>query len=324
MKGFLRTFIVGLAALFLIFAGAVVTVGLAAGSDVKRVMREYVLSDEEKETLRQARNKVAEPALIPREQPRNTDEILEALAERVGSNKINELAEEFKAKLNGLTERTAYLDQRYTELRIAEGDLDRKARQIKRERLDLLNEQEIYEKESADFARKQLEIVKQVQLISDIEQKRMLDQVKMLEQMKDAAWKSIRRNDPLLIARYLSLMDAKKAARLLTLANEDEEYLGLGHDIIKAWRTIDLEGISGDQINRLADLYVYLKPDEVADILIAEKDVEQAAMILLAIQERGGAKKSAAVNVLLNEKDELFAADIDKFMLKYKPEEAAQ
>ena len=46
MSGFMRTLIIGFAALFMIAAGAVVTVGLTAGGDVKRVMRSFILSDD--------------------------------------------------------------------------------------------------------------------------------------------------------------------------------------------------------------------------------------------------------------------------------------
>ena len=44
MKGFLKTFVIGLATMFLIFSGAVVSLGLVAGNDLKRVLREYVLT----------------------------------------------------------------------------------------------------------------------------------------------------------------------------------------------------------------------------------------------------------------------------------------
>ena len=324
MKGFLKTFVVGLAALFLVFAGAVITIGLAAGNDLKRVMREYVLSAEEKDVLVQARKRIQEPARIERQQPQSTDEILEALAERVGSTKVNELAESFEAKLNGLRERETYLEQRYTEMRIAEGDLDRKARLLKRERADVDRERRDFEKEREDFALQQVEIAKQVQVIDQVERKQMLAQVKVYEAMKDAAWQNLRQLTPDMIARYLALMDAKKAARIMTLANDDQEYPTISYDIIQAWRTIDLDGISGDQTQRLAGLYVFIKPDTVADMLIEENNVTEVSKILLAMQARGGAKKVAAVRVAIAAKDAIFDNKITMFLDSYEETGGAQ
>ena len=324
MKGFLKTFVIGLAALFLIFSGAMITLGLAAGNDLKRVLRDYVLSEEEKEAIIQAQKRVQEPARIPREQPQSTDDILEALAERVGSTKVNELAESFEAKLNGLRERETYLEQRYTEMRIAEGDLDRKARLLKRERADVERQRQTFDKEREDFALKQVEIAKQVQLIDQVERKQMIAQVKVYEAMKDAAWQNLRQLSPDMIARYLALMDAKKAARIMTLANDDQEYPTISYDIIQSWRTIDLDGISGDQTQRLADLYVYIKADTVADMLIEDNNVTEAAKIILAMQARGGAKKAAAVRIALAEKDALFDNKITLFLDSYDPAGASQ
>lgn len=314
MSGFLRTFVIGLAALFLLAAGMVVTVGLTAGGDIKRVMRSFILNDDERAAIENSRKQAVEPPMIQRIGHESEDELLEALAERVGSNKISQVHAELKAKLSSLRERDAYLEQRYTEMRIAEGDLDRKARQLKRERYDVVALIKEMKSEQAEFARKQSAIVMQIQVLSEVERKRMIDQAKIFEQMKDAAWKSLRNFSASEIARYLALMDSKKAAKILSLANVDDELPSIGYDIIKQWRLIDLEGVSGDQVQRLAGLYVYMPADEVADILLRRNNVEEAATIMLEMQLQSGTKKIAALKVALQEKDPEFSAQVDRFL----------
>ncbi|NRA36922.1 MAG: hypothetical protein HRU15_02175 [Planctomycetes bacterium] len=314
MSGFMRTLIIGFAALFMIAAGAVVTVGLTAGGDVKRVMRSFILSDDERAAIESSQKHTVEAPLIQRVGHESEDELLAALAERVGSNKISQVHADLKAKLNSLRERDAYLEQRYTEMRIAEGDLDRKARQLKRERIELLVLVKEMNEDQAEFARKQSAIVLQIQVLSEVERKRMLDQAKIFEQMKDAAWKSLRNFSASEIARYLALMDSKKAAKILSLANADDELPSIGYEIIKQWRMIDLEGVSGDQIKRLAGLYVYMPAPEVADILLKRNNVDEAATIMMEMQNISGAKKVAALKQVLLEKDQEFLLQIDRLL----------
>ena len=85
-----------------------------------------------------------------------------------------------------------------------------------------------------------------------------------------------------------------------------------------------MDGISGDQTDRLADLYIYIKPDKVADMLIEENNVKEAAKILLAMQAKGGAKKVAPVRVALAEKDELYNNSISQFLDQYEAAGATQ
>jgi flagellar motility protein MotE (MotC chaperone) len=143
-------------------------------------------------------------------------------------------------------------------------------------------------------------------VLRGIELERAKDLAKRFELQKDDAWPGLRGKAPREIARYLALMDPKRAARLLTLAGQDREYPDLVQAIHRSWLNLDLDGLSGDQVGRLATLYAFMAAEDVADALRAESG-EDAAAVIRAI---GDPKKEAAILLAIRAEDPAREAEI--------------
>lgn len=322
MDGFLRTAAFLLAGLFLLLVAAGVTaLVMLKGKGVvgPEQFRDLVLSKEERTWLAAMKDRPEEPAekkapaptVIVERMPEG--EILERIAQRVNADRATEVLEQMRRQKASLDERQAQLDRQVVELGIARADLQRLRRQIEERDQELRAQRKSFEDERMRWALAQADAVKRTEALAGIERERYREQVRIYEQMKDGAWQSLRRFEPREIARYLKLMDPKKAARMLTLAEQDREQPGLATAIQKAMLTIDLEAPSTDLVAHLATLYSFMKGDQVAGYL-AGSTPQQVVQILRAMD--GQAKKQAEIIEALRRADAERAAEIERQLSK--------
>jgi hypothetical protein len=306
MKGFLPTLVLGLAMLFMLVAGIIVTVAMAANGDLRSYLRSWVLNEEEQAMLRDESERPPRPPLIRTLPSEDKDRILQELADRVSSNQVRELLSELRQKEQMIKERQGYVDQREAELRIAETDLLRMQQELQRERQEAQRLVAEREKRYAEFTAVMARAQQQMNVMSEVRRKRLDDQAKLFEAMGKAAWQSLRRFSPAEIAQYLSLMETKKAAEIIKEANKDGEYPGVTYNIHQEWLKLDLEGASGDRLAQLAALYSFMPPEDVAPQLIASGSSEDAAGIVSAMQQQGNDKKAAALLEAIRRIDDAF------------------
>ena len=216
-----------------------------------------------------------------------------------------------------LDERRSYLERRQADLTIAEGDLERRMRQLDQLRREISGKNEDLQRQMADWARLRVAEAQKVQVLDEVERARMAEQAEVFAQMKDAAWQHLRTFNASEIARYLALMEPKVASRVLRQAVADEEYPALAHDITKRWLTLDMEGITGDQVNRLAELYSLMAPNEVAQYLSRGRLSDVAA--IYAQLSTLNKKKAAQVLQALRVSD----PDLEQQLLRYIDESAS-
>lgn len=317
MNGFLRTFVVGLALLFLLLVAGLVTLGLATDGRIKMVLRQWVLDDKEEELLTRAEERPSEPPKIREQRGRDHEALIEELASNVARTQIQELRAELTQQRNLLAEQRAYLERRQADLTIAEGDLERRMRQLEDLRRQIASESSQLKKDMAEWARLRAEEAQRVQVLDAVEKARIAEQADVFAQMKTAAWNHLRTFKPQEIARYLALMEPKVAARILKQAVEDPEQPGLAHEITKDWLTLDLDGISGDQVQRLAELYALMPADEVAQYLQQTRLPDVAAIYTrLSALNR---KKAGQVLEALRIRD----PDLERQLLRYIDESTA-
>ncbi len=309
MNGFLRSFILGLALLFVVVGSAVVALGMSAQGDIRRAIRAWVLSEDEQSILLEEGQKPAAPMYM-RDLPEATrDDIIEELAERVTNKQVQDLMVRLKAQSQQLEERRSFLDQRNAELQVAEADITRRLQELHDVRQQV--QQEIDE---ADAARvrymKDVSVLKNDIIVFDeVARKGYIRQAKLFEQLGKSAWESLRRFSPDEIAKYLVLMDTKKTAEVIKQAQKDVEYPDMAYEIHKAMLRVDMDGISGDRVQQLATVYSYLPQAEVASILLQAKSVKNASRILKQLQIVNN-KKAALVQSELQRLDSAFEKNV--------------
>jgi len=284
MNGFFRTLVYGLAALciVLLVGGLTVLTSLRANGQLNaKALRSLVLTSEEQAWIEQMRHRPVEPAEIPVAPPSNEQELLAHIAEMAGAAHANQLMTRLRRQQEALDERQVHLDQQWADLHLAKAGLERLQRQVQDQERVLADQAKAQSDEHARWATAQAGEAQRMQVMAEVEKARYRDQAKLFEQMKDNAWQSLRRFTPREIARYLALMEPKKASRLLVLAQQDVEYPTVAVAIHQEMLRIDLEAASGTQIQRLATLYSFMpaerivpyfdnaSPQEVADILVA-------------------------------------------------------
>jgi hypothetical protein len=293
VNGFLRTLVFGLALLFMLMAGVVVTLAMAGEGDVRGYLRRLVLSEEEQGMLQAEADRAPRPPLIRTLPAQDKDEILQELADKVSANRVRELIAELRQKEQRLREQTNYINQREAELRIAEADLLRMQQDLQRERERVQRLVQDWEKRYAEFAELRTNTLNQINVMDAVRRERLTDQAKLFEAMGKAAWQSLRRFSAAEIAQYLALMETKKAADIMKEANKDVELPDLPYNIHQEWLKLDLDGMSGDHLGHLAELYGFMQPDDVAQRLLEVGDADQAATIIRNMQEDGKTKQAA-------------------------------
>jgi flagellar motility protein MotE (MotC chaperone) len=331
MNGFLRTAAYILAALciLLVAAGVSTLIGLRSRGDLSpENLRKLVLTKEEQSWLKQMSDKPPETPERHAETPppaggMNEDELLTRIAERANADRATQVIEELRRRRLALDERQAWLDQQNAEMALAKGDLERLRRQLETSRQELEEERRRLEDDRAQWAAAQVQNTATVQSLGEAEQLRYQQQAKLYEQMKDAAWQSLKRFEPKEIAKYLALMDQKKAAKLLTIAEQDKSIPeGMTTSIHRELLRIDLQSKSTDQVQRLASLYSFMKGPEVAGYL-KDSSPAETADILLAMGE-ANTKKRAEILEAIRAIDADKALDVQRQLLKKLPAGAAQ
>ena len=330
MSGFIRTaaFILAGLCILLLTAGVATLIGLRSSGDLSpEKLRKFVLNEEEQAWLKKMVSMPAEPAehKTEREPPPGgvtEDELLTRIAERANADRATQVIEDLRRRRLALDERQAWIDQQNAELGLAKGDLERLRRQLDASRKDLEDERQRLDDDRAQWASAQVQNTAAVHQLGEAEQVRYQQQAKLYEQMKDAAWQSLKRFEPREIAKYLALMEQKKAAKLLSIAELDKTTPeGFTTTIHRELLKLSLNRKSTDQIQRLATLYTFMKGPEVVGYL-KDSSPEEIADILIAMGE-GATKKRAEVLEALRATDADKALDAQRQLLKRMPATAA-
>jgi hypothetical protein len=308
MNSFVRTIAFGLAALCLLLLASGITVLVVLKRDgalAPQALRNLVLSSTEKDYLEGMKHRAQESSDAPVQDAHtqaNEDEILAELADMANASHVTQLVTKLHRQQQDLDDRQSYLDQKWADLQLAKAGLERMQRQLKEEQQ---NDQDLSKQEAdreRDWAAAQAMQTMHVQSMSVIEKARYSEQAKLFEAMKDAAWQSLRRMPPAEIARYLKLMSEKKAARMLVLAQQDSDAPNLEGEIQKEMLKVDLDGISGDQSERLATIYAYMPADQILPYL-KDSSVQEVASIVGAMTRAGKIKIASEVMEALRKQD---------------------
>ena len=312
MNGFFRTLVYGLAALCIVLLVG----GLTALSSLRtngklsaKSLRPLVLSAEEQAWLENMHHRPAEPAEVPVAPASNEQELLAHIAEMAGAAHANQLMTSLRRQQDSLDERQVHLDQQWADLQLAKAGLERLQRQVQDQERALADKAKIQVEERARWAAAQANEAQRMQVMAEVEKARYRDQAKLFEQMKDSAWQSLRRFTPREIARYLALMDPKKASRLLVLAQQDQEYPTVAVAIHQEMLRIDLDGASGTQVQRLATLYSFMPAEQFVPYL-DQATSQEVADILVAMETVTPVKKRAELMEILRKKDSRREQDI--------------
>ena len=316
MNGFFRTLVYGLAAL-----GIVLLVGgLTALSSLRtngklsaKSLRPLVLSTEEQAWLETMHQRSPEPAEVPATAASNEKELLVHIAEMAGAAHANQLMTSLRRQQDSLDERHVHLDQQWADVQLAKAGLERLQRQVQEQERTLTDKSKIQADERARWAVAQANEAQRMQVMAEVEKARYRDQAKLFEQMKDNAWQSLRRFTPREIARYLALMEPKKASRMLVLAQQDQEYPTVAVAIHQEMLRIDLDGASGVQVQRLATLYSFMPAEQIASYL-DQASPQEVADILVAMEIATPAKKRAELMEAMRKKDSRREQDIRRLI----------
>jgi hypothetical protein len=303
-SSFARTLMMGFAALGVLLTSALAT-GLVLAKDKlkdRSALRALVLTDEEKAWLAQQHQRAPEPAEAEAWPKGDQDEIIGRIAELANAQRATALISQIKRQQESLDEQRKLLDQRAAEIELSRGDLARLQRQLDAKAEELRQVERMSAEERAKWAKAQAEEAKRMEVVGQVEKDRYRDQAKLFEQMKDNAWQSLRRFQPKEIARYLALMDPKKASRLLVLAQQDQEQPGAALAIHKAMLALDLDARTGDQVERLAGLYVWMPASDVLPYL-RQSSADEIAALLRAMAKGGNDKKRAELIEALRQED---------------------
>jgi flagellar motility protein MotE (MotC chaperone) len=272
-------------------------------------LRPLVLSAEERAWLDTRHKRPVEEPEIPVAAPANEQELLTHIAEMAGAAHANQLMTRLRRQQESLDERQAYLDQQWADLQLAKAGMERLHRQVQEQERGLAERAKAQADEQARWAEAQASEAQRMQVMAEVEKARYRDQAKLFEQMKDNAWQSLRRFTPREIARYLALMDPKKASRLLVLAQQDQEYPTVAVAIHQEMLRIDLEAASGNQIQRLATLYSFMPADRILPYL-DNASPQEVADLLVAMEATTPPKKRAELMEALRKQDSRRELDV--------------
>jgi hypothetical protein len=298
MNAFIRTLAFGLAGLC-VFLITVIVGGLlvlkSKGALEPKAWRDAVLEEDEKAFLQKMHERTPEP---PPAAPvsASEDELLERIAEMANADRASQLVSELRKQRQSLDERQALLDQQWAELQLSKADLVRMQAQLKAQQDEIKKAKLELEAVAARYAKTRELELQHGQALGKVELARYEEQAKLFEQMKEGAWQSLRRFKPEEIARYMYYMgksNPKIAAKIMVLAQNDNEYPELGMAVQRAMLTFDPDGKSGDQIERMARLYEWMQPDAIVSSL-RDSSTDEVAEVLLTMERIGTAEKKRA------------------------------
>ncbi len=305
MNPFVRTMVYGLAALCVVLLTAGVTalvVLKSAGVVSPERIRDYLLSPEEKHYISAMKARPAE-APAAREAPGlDQEKLLADLAEIAGARHANALVEELRRRKDSFDERERWIEAREAEIRAARTDLARIGRQLDAKREEVAAADRAAASERARFAQLQADEVSRTRAQQDTEKARYADLAKLYELQKNDAWMTLRKLEPREVARILDRMDPKKAANLLKLAQQDVEYpmaVALHRELMQ----LQPEATSAEQLKRLAQLYAFMKPEQVLPYLKGSEP-QQIADLFQAMSENGASDKDRSALLAALAKDD--------------------
>ena len=312
MNAFIRTLVYGLAALcvVMIAAGITALIGLKnAGVLTPVKIRDILLSPEERNYISQMKARPAEAPVVRETPGLDQDKLLADLAEIAGARHANALVEELRRRKESLAERERWIEAREAEIRAARTDLARLARQLDAKRAEGSDAERLAREERARFAQMQADELGRANIATEVENARYAELAKLYELQKNDAWQTLRKLEPREVARILDRMEQKKAANLLKLAQQDPEYpmaVPLHRELMQLKPAVPTES----QIKRLAQLYSFMKPEQVLPYLDGSEP-QQVADLLKAMAESGSSDKDrAALLLALAKKDERRAKQV--------------
>ncbi len=324
MNSFARTMIYGLAALCVVFiAGVVTSVAVLRSKGVLEpsVLRALVLSKQERDWLDALHTRGPEKPVARSTRGASEEEVLERIAEMANADRATRLVSDIKLQKQGLDERQTELERQWSEYRLARTDLERLQSQLEARQARIVAEKNDQAGEQARWAAAQLSESNWIAQLGVAEKARYADQAKLFEQMKDQAWASLRRFEPREIARYLALMDAKKAARVLVAAEQDPEYGDLTPVIHREMLRLDLSGQSPDQSQRLATLYSFMPAEAVLPYL-RDASAQEVAEIMIAMETGGQEKKRAQLLEALRADNSNRELEVRRLLNEARPQTA--
>lgn len=295
MNAFLTTVVYGLAALCLLLLSAGISALIAlrqAGIITPERIRDYLLSEEEQRYLAAMRERPPEPPVAAAPPSVAQERLLADLAELAHARHASVLIEELRRRRDALDERERWLDQREAELRAARADLARLASQLEARRAALAESERQAAEERARFARLQAEEQARAAALNAAEAARYAELARLYELQKNDAWQTLRRLEPREVARILDRMDPKKAANLLKLAAQEGDgamAVALHRELLQLSPAEPTES----QLQRLARLYSFMKPDQVLPY-IRDAEPAQIAQLLAAMAEAGAPERDRA------------------------------
>ncbi len=322
MNQFVRYLIYGLAALCLVMLAAGVTalIGLKkAGVITPEKIRDVLLSPEELNYIAQMRARPPEPPTARGTPGLDQDKLLADLAEIAGARHANALVEELRRRKDSLDERERWIEAREAEIRAARTDLARLARQLDAKREETADSERRAAEERARFAKLQADEQGRLAVAQESERARYAELAKLYELQKNDAWQTLRKLEPREVARILDKMEAKKAANLLKLAQQDAEYpmaVALHRELMQ----LKPEEPTVAQLRRMAQLYSFMKPEQVLPYLKAT-DPQLIADLLRAMGEIGTSDKDrAALLAALAKDDERRAKQVTDLLQPATPQ----
>ncbi len=295
MNPFVRTMVYGLAALCVVLITASVTALVAlkgAGVISPERIRDVLLSPEERSYISQMKARPAEPAMVREAPGLDQEKLLADLAEIAGARHANALVEELRRRKDSFDERERWIEAREAEIRAARTDLARIGRQLDVKREETVAAEAAAQVERSRFAQMQADEVSRTRTQQDTERARYADLAKLYELQKNNAWQTLRKLEPREVARILDRMDPKKAANLMMLAQQDVEYpmaVALHRELMQ----LQPEASSAEQLKRLAQLYSFMKPEQILPYL-KSSDPQQIADLFKAMAESGSSDKNRA------------------------------
>lgn len=310
MNSFIRTLIHGFAAIgvLLVSALAALLIMLLMNQQLDaKALRAAVLTSEERETLAAVRTQADEPAPARHVETVPTgsmteEEMVAHIADLANASHASQLVAKLKQQQQALDERQTWMDQQWSDLQLAKAGLERLGRQLGEQERKLAEQARLQEQERARWAAAQVDEAGKMTVVGEVEKARYKDQAKLFEAMKDNAWLSLKRFPARDIARYLALMEGKKAARLLVLAQQDEETPGIAVAIHQEMLRLDMNQATGDQIERLATLYSFMPAAQILSY-IKSSSAEEVADLMRAMAAKGQVKKRAELLEALRGED---------------------
>lgn len=285
-----------------------------AGVTAPDRLRDLVLTSDEKAFLGtlQERGAKPTPSVEPKRMP-EAEETLERLADMVNADRAGQVVEQLRLQRSALDQERTHLDRQWADLQLARADLARLRQQLATQEERMAEQRRLAQAEKATWAEAQATNVRKVQAFDETEKARYKDQAKLFELMKDGAWQSLRQMDAREIARYLTLMDPKKAARMLTLAQQDPELPTIAQAIHQEMLRVDVDGRSGSQTDWLAGLYGLMPAERVLGYMDGSSS-EEFADLLLAMGRQGQDKKRAELLTALRTKDDRRELEVQRIL----------